>query len=123
MKNIFLTLSLACLTSLIFAEAIAEDTPAYQQSGKAATMSWPSGKWDGKHQFKNIYCATFPISDKAQELQSAMFNQNTINLSSVDYENYIRAAIVVSSVPPDRSAEEEVSRIFKNEKTLNRKLA
>jgi hypothetical protein len=114
MKKIVWLLSLVFLTPFITTGAESE----FQQTGKAMAMSFPTRDWDGKHQLQKIYCATFPNPDKAQDLQSVMFNQNAINLSSVDYDDFIRAAIVVSTMPDNRTMEEEVSRLSKNEKNF-----
>lgn len=108
---------MACLTLPVSVSA----GPEFQQTGKSMSMSFPTGDWDGKHQFQNVYCATFPTPEKAQDLQSAMFNQYAINLLSVDYDGFIRAAIVVSTMPNGRTAEEEVSRMADNEKNFSAK--
>lgn len=98
----------------IGADVVAE--PTYQLTGEVYKVSWPDNKWDGKHSFQKVYCATFPTPEKAEDLQSAMFNQNTINLSSVDYPEFIRAAIAVSTIPAGQTVEEEITRMVKNEK-------
>lgn len=114
MKKITWILSIVCIALATPASA----EPEFQQSGKAMTMSFPTKDWDGKHQFQKVYCATFPTPDKAQELQSVMFNQNAINLSSVDYDGLIRAAIVVSTMPNGRTVDQELSRMANNEKNF-----
>ncbi|MGB7815551.1 MAG: hypothetical protein WBL28_04285 [Methylotenera sp.] len=103
-------------TSATWAES--GSVPTFQQTGKATTMTWPAGKWDGKHQFQKVYCAFFPVSEDSLELQSVMFNQNSINLASVDYPELIRAAIMVSTIPKGRSVDEEIARMVKNEKRV-----
>lgn len=112
MNRILWVFCIACLTQTNIASAEAE----YQQSGKVMSMSFLTKDWDGKHQFQDVYCATFPTPEKAQDLQSVMFNQNAISLSSVDYDGFIRAVIVVSTMPKNRTMEEEVQRLSKNEK-------
>ncbi|PKO47328.1 MAG: hypothetical protein CVU29_02645 [Betaproteobacteria bacterium HGW-Betaproteobacteria-22] len=114
MKKIVWLLSLICLTPLTSTGA----EPEFQQTGKIMAMSFPTKDWHGKHQFQKVYCATFPTPEKAQELQSAMFNQNAINLSSVDYDGFIRAAIAVSTIPENRTVEEELLRLSNNEKNF-----
>lgn len=112
MNKILWVFLITCLTQSNIASAEAE----YQQSGKAMSMSFLSKDWHGKHQFQDVYCATFPTPENAQELQSVMFNQHAINLSSVDYDNLIRAAIVVSTMPQGRTVADEMARISSNEK-------
>lgn len=103
---------IACLTQTNIVSAEGE----YQQAGKTMSMSFPTKDWHGKHQFQDVYCATFPTPEKAQDLQSVMFNQHAINLSSVDYDDLIRAAIVVSTMPQGRTVADEMARITSNEK-------
>lgn len=114
MKKITWILTMVCLALTTSVNAESE----FQQTGKAMTMTFPTQSWHGEHQFQKVYCATFPTPEKAQELQSAMFNQNAINLSSVDYDGLIRAAIVVSSMPENRTVEEELLRLSNNEKNF-----
>ncbi len=105
---------MACLVPLIATGAESE----FQQTKKTVTMSFPTKDWHGNHRFRNVYCVTFPTPEKAQDLQSVMFNQNTINLSSVDYDGFIRVVIAVSTMPDGRTTEAEVSRLIGNEKNF-----
>lgn len=115
MQKILWLLSIVCIMPVISIGA--ESEPEFKQSSKVMTTSFPTGDWNGKHQFQKVYCTTFPTPEKAQELQSVMFNQNAINLSSVDYDGFIRAVIVVSTMP-DRTIREEISRLSNNERNF-----
>jgi hypothetical protein len=88
----------------------------YQLSGKAYTLNWPSGDWNGKHAFPGVYCIEFPAPKSARRLVHAMFNKGAIYLTSVDYPDGVTANIAVSSIPAGRTAEEEMARILANEK-------
>ena len=84
----------------------------YELTGKAYTATWsPPGTWDGQHTFPDVYCVKFPSPKTAKDLAYAFYNRSAIYLASVVYPENLVAAIVVSSIPPGRTAEFEVSRL------------
>lgn len=92
----------------------------YQLTGKAyrATFS-PPGSWDGQHTFPEVYCVKFPSPKTAKDLAYAYYNR-AIFLSDVVYPENLIAAIAVSSIPPGRTAEFEVSRLANVERQAER---
>lgn len=114
MKKMF-TLACIAITSLVLTTGTS-NAQTYELSGKAYTLKWPTGDWNGKHAFPGVYCIEFPSPRTARDLVHAMFNKGAIYLTSVDYPDGVNVNVVVSSIPAGRTAEEEVARMLGNEK-------
>lgn len=85
---------------------------SYQLSGKSYEMTWPKGGWNGRLSFPNVYCATAPFPEKAERLTQAMFNRNAIYVGKIEYPENLLLAVVFSSIPPGRSAEDDVAKLL-----------
>ncbi|MBS4097914.1 MAG: hypothetical protein KGZ83_13870 [Sulfuricella sp.] len=85
---------------------------SYQLSGKSYEMTWPTGGWNGGMSFPNVYCATAPFPEKAEWFTQAMFNRNTIYVGKIRYPNNLLLAVVFSSIPPGRSAEDDIAKLL-----------
>lgn len=83
-------------------------------------MTWLKGGWDGKHSFQNVYCVKFPHPEVAVDLAYALYNGGSIYLASVVYPDNLAASIVVSTIPPGRTPEFEVSRLADGERQAER---
>lgn len=84
----------------------------YQLNGKSYEMTWPKGSWNGSLSFPNVYCATAPLPEKAERLTQAMFNRNAIYLARIEYPEKLLLAVAFSSIPPGRSAEEDIAKLL-----------
>lgn len=85
---------------------------SYQLSGKSYEMTWPIGGWNGNLSFPGVYCATAPLPDKAERLTQAMFNQNAIYVAKIGYPEKLLLAVVFSSIPQGRSAEDDIAKLL-----------
>lgn len=82
----------------------------YQLSGKSYEMTWPKGAWNGSMGFPKVYCAQAPSPEQAQTFIQAMFNGNAIYVGKILYPDNVLLALVFSSLPPGRTAEEDISK-------------
>jgi hypothetical protein len=98
-----------CITSTVCAET-------YQQSGKSYEMTWPKGDWDGLMGFPGVYCAKAPASGQAKMLTQTMFSGGAVYVGKIAYPNNILMAVVFSSIPAGRTAEEDVAKLLASNK-------
>jgi len=106
MKSTYIALAFAgvfCAHSSVHAEG-------YQLSGKSYEMTWPKGAWNGSMGFPKVYCAQAPSPERAQTFIQAMFNGNAIYVGKILYPDNVLLALVFSSLPPGRTAEEDISK-------------
>lgn len=114
MHKLTRTLAAAAFSFLAFPSvALAQQ---YELSSKAYTMKWLQGGWHGKHTFPGVYCVKFPNPEVAVDLAYALYNRGAIYLASVVYPENISASIVVSTIPPGRTPEFEMSRLANGER-------
>lgn len=106
MRKLLSLFSLALALTLV-APASAQ---TYQLSGKSYEMTWSDGSWDGSMGFPKVYCAKAPMPEKAQTFGQAMFNGNAIYVGKILYPDNVLLAIVFSSMPAGRSAQDEFEK-------------
>ena len=106
MRRVLSLFSLALVHELV-APAIAE---TYQLSGKSYEMTWTKGDWDGSMGFPKVYCAKAPMPEKAISFVQTMFNGNAIYVGKILYPDNVLLAVVFSSMPAGRSAQEEFEK-------------
>lgn len=102
------------VASLVLAASVISPvhSESYQLSGKSYEMTWSKGSWNGSLSFPNVYCATAPIPERAERLTQAMFNRNGIYVAKIEYPEGLLLAVAFSSIPPGRSAEEDVAKLL-----------
>lgn len=105
---------LACLLAAGTAGA-----QTYQPS-KGASEYFDPGAFDGKFQFDDVYCVTFPSAQNAFSFVERMYNRDAIHLVRVEYPGRFMANIVASTVPAGGSAAEEVARLRDGERAAER---
>lgn len=106
---------IAFLVALFGMTGMARAEP-YQLSGKSYEMTWPNGGWDGFLGFPGVYCARAPAPGDAKILTQAMFNGGAVYVGKIAYPNKILLAVVFSSIPAGRTAEEDVAKLFASNK-------
>jgi hypothetical protein len=109
---IFVTIGSAC--SLASAQA-------YQLSGKSYETSWTKGSWNGKLGFPDVFCAVMPQPADAQSMTQAMFNNNGIYLARIVYPETTLATVVTSTIPPGRSADEDIARLLASNREFQKR--
>lgn len=107
--KIFFSLLICAITAIGSSSLQAE---TYQVSAKPYTMTWPNGKWDGKFS-KSIFCLNFPNAENAKELTQAMFNNNSLYVIRVPYEENIVVGLAITTRPPSQSADEDIELFLK----------
>lgn len=84
----------------------------FQLSSKFYEVDFSRTKfWEGEHHFGNAFCLIFPRSHDAQTLAFAMYNNNTLYYSRVEYKDLTALYVVNSTVPAGRSVEVEIGNI------------
>jgi hypothetical protein len=85
---------------------------SFQLSSKFYEMQFVRGKlWTGQHRFGNVFCLTFPRNTEALALAEAMYNNNALYFSRVEYTDSTALYVVASTVPPGRSVEVEINNL------------
>jgi hypothetical protein len=102
------------LFALLAGLCTAASAQTFAQSDKSLEVSWSSGGWNGKHEFLQVYCLTFPRARQALSLTTKMFNNDSISLARVAYENNIKLYVVTSMIPFGRTPEEEAAKLCRN---------
>ena len=105
--------SLVAISALLFATGA--KCQNYDVSSDLLESSWAPGTWDGEEKFYDVYCLTFPEKAVAERKEEAFFNKNAVHLTSVEYPNRLLATIVVSTLPPGRTEEQERKRLLEIE--------
>lgn len=87
-------------------------TLAYVVSGEpvVAEFSGPLRPWDGAHRFDDVFCLRMPEPALADRFVRAMYNDNTLYLSRVDYPSLgTRLYIATSRLPADLDHADEMA--------------
>ena len=108
----------AIATLFLMAASTGLQAQEFRLSSQPTFSRFPQGSWDGKLDFPGVYCLTFPKASSALGQTAASFNGNAIFYTSVSYPDALVAAVVTSTLPPGRSAEEDVLRQFEREKRV-----
>ncbi len=106
MKKFFIAIAFA--TAAITAGTASAQS--YQLSSKSYEMTWPKSDWNGYMGFPKVYCAQAPSPERAQSFTQSMFNGNAIYVGKILYPDNILLAVVFSSLPTGRSAEDDTTK-------------
>jgi hypothetical protein len=122
--NLFQKLVTLLLLSAISAAAAAANAAAdsFELSGKAYRTTWPNHDWTGKYQFPGVYCLTYPTPESAIDAVEGMFKGGAIHLMNVDYPAGVSLVIVASTIPGNRSADEEVARLAAHQRDIEKQV-
>jgi len=112
MERSMSVISRSFLAIAILLSGAAANCQEYDLSGDVMESSWDPGTWSGEEKFYNVYCLTFPEAKTAERRVEAFFNKKAIHLTSVEYPNHVMATIVVSTLPPGRTEEQERARLL-----------
>ncbi len=111
-----LTFLLFCLLSLGVQPSIAQQ---YEFSTGPIQGKWIRGPstWDGRHEFPNVYCASFPEPQAVTSLEEGLLNHDAISYFRVVYMSEGMAVFVITStVPAGRSDATELQNLLARER-------
>ncbi|TYT23750.1 hypothetical protein FZO89_16130 [Luteimonas viscosa] len=96
----------SCIATLLSAPLGAQDSPGTAFADGAA-VDLAAGSWDGRYHFPGVYCATFPIAERATRRISALFSGSAVSLVRVEYGAPIEVYLVSSTMPASLTAGDE----------------
>lgn len=82
-----------------------------------------SKKWDGKFQFPNVYCLTFPMSNETNSWEQSFYKNGAIILVDAFYPEQTIATVTVSSIPDSQNPQEAIGKIKSRELENEKKLS